>query len=236
MTETVVFLPDQMCDARLFGPQIADLSRDQAVMTAPITLGDRIEEIASSLLDLAPTRFALVGHGMGGIVAMEVYRRAPERVTRLALVGTTPLAETPQVAALRDPQMIRARAGRFEEVLAETFAQGDLAPGPHRREVLALVLDMARELGTEVFVRQSRALQRRRDQQGTLRRINVPTLILCGAVDTLYPVKRHSFMAEMIPKADLRVIDDAGRMPTLEQPEAVTLALRDWLAQPLLLR
>ncbi|WP_417208105.1 alpha/beta fold hydrolase [Antarctobacter sp.] len=236
MTETLVFLPEQMSDARLYGPQIAEMSRDQAVMIAPITQGDRIEEIASTLLDLVPTRFALVGHGMGGIVAMEVYRRAPDRVTRLALMGTTPLAETPQVAALRDPQMIRARAGRFDAVLAEEFRLADLAPGPHQREVLALVLEMARGLGPEVFVRQSRAMQRRRDQQGTLRRINVPTLVLCGAEDRLYPVKRHSFMAEMIPKAELRVIEDAGHMPMLEQPEAVTDALLGWLAQPLLLR
>lgn len=236
MTETVVFLPGLMCDARLFGPQIADLSRDHAVMVAPITQGERIEEIASALLDLAPSRFALAGQGMGGIVAMELYRRAPERVTRLALMDTTPLPETSQIAAMRDPQIIRARSGRLEEVLAEELRLNDLAPGPHQRDVRALVLDMARGLGAEVFARQSRAMQRRRDQQGTLRRINVPTLVLCGAEDARYPIKRHSFMAEMIPKADLRVVDGAGHMPTLDQPEAVTQALRDWLAQPLLLR
>ena len=236
MTETVVFLPDQMCDARLYGPQISDLSRDHAVMCAPISEGSRIEEIASGLLDLAPTRFALAGHGMGGIVAMEVYRRAPDRVTRLALMDTTPLPETPQIAALRDPQIIRARSGRLEDVLCDRFPLSDLAPGAYQRDVHALVMDMARGLGANVFVSQSRAMQRRRDQQSTLRRITVPTLVMCGEYDPIYPIKRHSFMAEMIPKADLRVIDGAGRMPTLEQAEAVTAALRDWLAQPLLLR
>jgi pimeloyl-ACP methyl ester carboxylesterase len=236
MPETVVFLPGLMCDARLFGPQIADLSRDHAVMIAPITQGDRIEEIASSVLDMAPRRFALAGLSMGGIVAMEIYRRAPDRVTRLALMDTNPMSETPQVAAQRDPQIIRARSGKLDAVMSEELKPNYLAPGPNRAEILALVMDMARGLGVEVFTRQSRALQRRRDQQGTLRRINVPTLVLCGAQDALCPVKRHVFMAEMIPKAELRVIEEAGHLPTLEQPEETTQALRDWLAAPLLLR
>jgi pimeloyl-ACP methyl ester carboxylesterase len=207
MPETVVFLPGLMCDARLFGPQIADLSRDHAVMTAPITQGERIEEIASSVLDMAPNR-----------------------------LDTNPLAETPQVAAMRDPQIIRARAGKLDEVMAEELKPNYLVPGPHRKEILELVMDMARGLGAEVFIRQSRALQRRRDQQSTLRRISVPTLVLCGEEDALCPVKRHVFMAEMIPKAQLTVIEGAGHLPPLERPEETTRALRDWLSAPLLLR
>ncbi len=236
MPEPVVFLPGLMCDARLFGPQIADLSRDHAVMTAPITGGERIEEIASTVLDMMPRRCALAGLSMGGIVAMEIYRRAPDRVTRLALMDTNPLAETPPVAAQREPQILRARAGRLDDVMSEELKPNYLAAGPHRGEILALVMDMARGLGVEVFVRQSRALQRRRDQQATLRRIDVPTLVLCGAEDTLCPIKRHVFMAEMIPRADLRVIEGAGHLPTLERPEETTRALRDWLSAPLMLR
>ncbi|MGB0797796.1 MAG: alpha/beta fold hydrolase, partial [Planktomarina sp.] len=76
-SEPIVFLPGMMCDARLFAPQIDSLSADRAVMVAPIHLGERIEEIASSVLDAAPARFALAGLSMGGIVAMEVFRRAP---------------------------------------------------------------------------------------------------------------------------------------------------------------
>ena len=236
MPETVVFLPEMMCDARLFGPQIADLSRDHAVMVAPVTQGERIEEIASNVLDMAPRRFALAGLGFGGIVAMELYRRAPDRVTRLALMATHSMADPPQAAASRDPRIIRARMGRLREVLAEEFPASCLAPGPWRKEVLELVAEMGLGLGIETYIRQVRALQRRRDQQGTLRRIGVPTLVLCGAADTLCPVKRHAFMAEMIPKATLAVIEDAGHLPVLEQPDEVTRALRDWLAQPLLLR
>ena len=236
MREPVVFLPAMMCDARLFGPLIADLSRDHAVMTAPITHGERIEEIASGLLDVLPKRFALAGLGIGGIVALEVIRRAPDRVSRLALMDTTPLADTPQQAAARDPLIIRARTGKLSEVMAEEIKQSDLAMSPHRTEILALVADMAQGLGPDCYVRQARAMQRRRDQQTTLRKIAVPTQIICGVQDVIWPLKRHTFLAELIPGATLSVIDDAGHLPPLEQPEKVVEVLREWLRQPLVLR
>ena len=225
-----------MCDARLFGPQIAELSSEYTVTVAPVTRGERIEEIASGLLDELPHRFALAGLSMGGIVAMEILRRAPDRVTRLALMDTNPLAETPAVAAGREPQMVRVKAGRLREVMRDEMKPNYLAPGPYRNEVLDLVMDMAEALGKDVFLRQSRALQRRRDQQSTLRKCKVPTLILCGEYDALCPVKRHTFMAELIPYAELRILTDAGHLPTLERPDATTAALRDWLAMPLVLR
>jgi pimeloyl-ACP methyl ester carboxylesterase len=236
MAEPVVFLPGMMCDARLFGPQIAALSPDYSVMVSPVTRGERIEEIASGLLDELPTRFALVGLSMGGIVAMELLRRAPERITRLALLDTNPLAETPQVAAAREPQIVKVRAGRMLDVMRDEMKPNYLAPGPYRGEILDLVMDMAQSLGPEVFVRQSRALQRRRDQQSTLRKCRVPTLILCGAHDALCPVKRHTFMAELIHGAELRVLEHAGHLPTLEMPDETTDALRTWMRQPLYLR
>ena len=236
MAEPIVFLPGMMCDARLFGPQIAELSSEYSVMVGPVTRGERIEEIASGLLDELPGRFALAGLSMGGIVAMELLRRAPDRITRLALMDTNPLAETPQVAANREPQIVKVRAGRMEDVMREEMKPNYLAPGPFRNEILDLVMDMAHTLGPEVFIRQSRALQRRRDQQGTLRKCKVPTLVLCGAHDALCPVKRHTFMAELIPGAELKVIENAGHLPTLEAPAETTQALRDWLKQPLILR
>ena len=232
MGEALVLLPGMMCDARLFGPQIAELSADTAVMAAPVTHGERIEEIASKLLDLLPKRFALAGLSMGGIVAMEILRRAPDRVTRLALMDTNPLPETPVVAANREPQIVKARSGRMLEVMREEMKPNYLAPGPNRADVLDLVMDMAERLGPEVFIRQSRALQRRKDQQATLARCKVPTLILCGAHDALCPIKRHEFMAELIPNADLVVLENAGHLPTLEQPDQTTDALRAWLKRP----
>jgi pimeloyl-ACP methyl ester carboxylesterase len=95
---------------------------------------------------------------------------------------------------------------------------------------------MGRSLGAETFVAQSRAMQRRPDQQKTLRDCRVPALVLCGAHDSVVPVRRHETMAELIPGAVLKVIEDAGHLPPLEQPEATTEALREWLAAPLVLR
>jgi len=236
MAEPLVFLPGLMCDARLFGPQIAELSSEFSIMVSPVTRGERIEEIASGLLDELPARFALAGLSMGGIVAMELLRRAPDRVSRLALLDTSPLAETPQAAAAREPQIVKARAGRLHQVIRDEMLPSYLGPGPFRNEISELVLDMADALGPDTFVRQSRALQRRRDQQGTLRKCRAPTLVLCGAHDALCPVKRHTFMAELIHGAELRVLDTAGHLPTLEAPAETTQALRDWMRQPLILR
>jgi pimeloyl-ACP methyl ester carboxylesterase len=236
MPDPLVLLPGMMCDARLFGPQIDELSSDIAIMAAPITKGDTIEEIAKIVLDQLPDRFSLAGLSMGGIVAMEVLHRAPERVTRIALLDTNPLAETPAVAANREPQIVKVRAGRLVEVMRDEMKPNYLAPGPRRTEVLELVMDMAQTLGADVFIRQSRALQRRKDQQAVLRNCKVPALVLCGKHDQLCPVRRHETMAELIPNATLKVLDGAGHLPTLEQPAETTAALREWLGLPLVLR
>ena len=132
MIEPLVLLPAMMCDARLFADQVTALSRDRAVMVAPITQGERVEEIASNLIDQLPQRFALLGLSMGGIVAMEVLRRVPDRVSRLCLMDCSPLAETPAEAAAREPLIVRARAGRLEEALQGAMPADHLAPGAGR--------------------------------------------------------------------------------------------------------
>lgn len=236
MTEPLVFLPGMMCDARLFEPQIRAFSATHPVMIAPITKGQRMEEIASNLITALPQKFALVGLSMGGIVAMEILRRAPDRVTRIALMDTNCLAETPQVAANREPQIVKVRSGKLSEVMRDELKPAYLAPGPRRPQVLQTVMEMAHTLGPDVFVNQSRALQRRRDQQATLRKIHQPALVLCGAHDLLCPIKRHTFMAELIPHARLVVLDDAGHLPTLETPDETNDALWDWMHQPYVLR
>lgn len=236
MREPLILLPGLMCDARVFLSQIVALSAEGPVTVSPLTRGERIDEMASDLLTGAPQRFALAGMGLGGMVALEVLRRAPDRVTRIALLDTDPLAETPQQAAERDPLMIRVKAGKLDEVMDTLVPSEALAPTPWRLEVRAQVREMARALGPEVFLRQMRALQRRRDQQGTLRRAKVPMLILCGARDPVYPVRRHSFMAELVQGSVLTVVEDAGLLPTLEQPDVVTKALQGWMRAPYVLR
>ena len=162
--EPIVFLPGMMCDARLFAPQINGLSHERAVMVAPVHLGERIEEIASTILDMTPRRFALCGLSLGGMVAMEIIRRARDRVSRLCLMDTNPVSKTPVRAAEREPQIIAARTGRLEEIMREDLVPHYLAKTPFKAHILELMVDMALSLGPEVFVRQSRALQKRRDQ------------------------------------------------------------------------
>lgn len=233
MTEPLLLLPGMMCDARVFLPQIVALSRGRAVQVGNTTDGDAVEDIAAQVLDTAPPRFALAGHGMGGIVAMEILRVAPERVTRLALIDTNAQSETPLVAAAREAQIVKARAGRLEDAIRDGVKAGDLAPGPRNAGVLKLLMDMALQIGPEVYIRQCRLMQRRADQQKTLRMARLPVLVLCGRHDQITPVRRHEFIATLMSHARLEVIEDAGHFPSLESPEATTAHLRDWLDQPL---
>lgn len=236
MAEPLVLLPEGMCDARLFLHQIAAFSHERVVHIAPLATGETIEEIAESVLATAPDKFALAGLGMGGVVALEIQRRASGRVTRLALLDTNSQSETPVIAAAREAQIVKAKAGRLQDVMREDLLPDYLAPGSQRSEILALVMEMALDIGADVYLRQSRALQRRPDQQKTLRLLKVPTLVLCGVHDALTPIRHHEFMAALIPYAQLEIIPDAGHLPTLEQPDETNRHLRNWLAQPLVLR
>ncbi|MFT7135876.1 MAG: pimeloyl-ACP methyl ester carboxylesterase, partial [Akkermansiaceae bacterium] len=177
MAEPLVFLPGLMCDARVFWPQIAELSATTAVTVAPITQGERIDEIASGLLDILPMKFALAGLGLGGMVALEIVRRAPNRVTRLALMDTSPMAGTPQASAMRELLIVKAKSGRLDDVMRSEIPLAALAQGPSRGAVMEILLDMADTLGVEVYLKQARALQRARDQQAVLRKLRCPTLV-----------------------------------------------------------
>tara|TARA_R110002073_G_scaffold195324_1_gene354390 strand:- start:192 stop:995 length:804 start_codon:yes stop_codon:yes gene_type:complete len=236
MIEPLVMIPPMLCDARVYYAQLAALSGELPITFVPITRGERIEEMASAILSWLPNKFALAGMGMGGMVAMEILRRAPDRVTRVAFISTNAQADSPEVSALREPLIVAAKTGRFDDAVRGELKPSWLAPGPYRADVMSLVSDMARALGPDAYVRQSRAMQRRKDQQDILRRIKQPALVMCGAHDGLNTVRRHEFIAELIPYARLEIIDDAGHLPTLENPGAVTRALRAWLKQPLVLR
>jgi len=225
----ILFLPGMMCDARLFGPQFDALSGRYTIQAAPIGADETIGEIAAGVLAEAPPRFCLAGLSMGGIVAMEILRQAPERVVRLALMDTNPLAESAEMKAKRGPQIEAARSGRLRAVMREEMKPNYLFNGPDKQRILDLCMDMATDLGPGVFVRQSLALRERRDYGETLKQVTCPTLILCGRHDALCPVERHELMVDLIPGARLEIIEDAGHLPTLEQPEETNTALIRWL-------
>ncbi|SPH18204.1 Pimeloyl-[acyl-carrier protein] methyl ester esterase [Defluviimonas aquaemixtae] len=225
----LVLLPGMMCDGRLFAPQIAALGRGRALQLAPVSNHDTMAALAEDALAHAPPRFALAGLSMGGIVAMEVMARAPERVERLALLDTNPRAELPDVQARRGPQMEKVKAGRLREVMRDEMKPNYLIDGPAKEAVMDLCMEMALDLGPGVFHRQSIALRDRPDRQGVLRQVRVPTLVLCGREDRLCPVERHELIHELIPGSRLEIIDGAAHMPTLEQPDKTTAALARWL-------
>jgi len=230
MTEPLLLLPGMMCDGRLFGPQAKAIAAERDVVHGDITGAADMGTLARQVLVAAPRRFALAGLSMGGIVAMEVIRQAPERVTRLALLDTNPRAELPEVQARRGPQIEAVRSGGLERVMREELKPNYLTEGPRHDEILDLCMAMALSLGSEVFERQSIALRDRPDQQESLRGVKVPTLILCGRQDALCPVERHERMHDLIAGSRLVIVEEAGHMPTLERPGAVTEALSGWLA------
>lgn len=225
----LVFLPGMMCDARLFGPQTAYFSGRRVVHHAPISGADSIQALAAEVLAQAPERFALAGLSMGGIVAMEVLRQAPGRVERIALLDTNPLAEADVIKARRGPQIDKARSGRMAEVMRDEMKPNYLADGVGKPALLDLCMEMALDLGSEVFIRQSIALRDRPDQSETLRGFDGPALVLCGRHDALCPVVRHELMAGLLPNATLVIIEGAGHMPTLEKPNETNAALERWL-------
>ena len=225
----LILLPGMMCDARLFGPQIEALSGCHPLMTLPIGGHDNMAALAAEALSLSPERFALAGLSMGGILAMEILRQAPERVAGIALLDTNPLAELPQVQTRRAPQIAAARAGELRRVMRDEMKPNYLTDGPNRGAILDLCMAMAMDLGPEVFVNQSIALRDRQDQTDTLRAYNGPSLVLCGRDDALCPVERHELMHDLMPQSTLEIIDGSGHLPTLEQPEKTTAALSRWL-------
>ena len=222
-------VPGMMCDERIFSPQIEELSQNLEVTIADISNFSSVSELASDVLKKAPKSFSLLGHSMGGIVAMEIYSQEPKRIEKLILMDTNPKAELEEVKLKREPQIKEVNKGKLLEVMRDEMKPNYLAESENKRSVLNVCMDMALTLGPDVFINQSRALQSRLDQQNTIQSIKIPVLIMCGSEDKLCPVERHEMMHNMISDSDLIIINNAGHMPTLEQPRETTEVLKEWL-------
>nr|WP_306269010.1 alpha/beta fold hydrolase [Pararhizobium sp. IMCC3301] len=231
--EILLFLPGMMCDARLFAPQLAAFEPVCDVRVAALTGAASVTQLADQILqDLPDRNLNLAGLSMGGIVAMEMARLAPQRIARLALLDTNHLADAPERRQIRDTQIAAVRGGALRQVIVEEMKPNYLA-ARHRdnKQLLALLIDMAMGLGRDVFVDQSLALRDRPDQTGTLMAVLAPTLILHGVEDTLCTPQRHLEMAALVKTAQLVPVPDAGHITPLENPGAVNAALSDWLAR-----
>ncbi|MGI9270255.1 MAG: alpha/beta fold hydrolase [Woeseiaceae bacterium] len=228
--QNLLLLPGMMCDSRQWAPQVQDISLP--IFHADTSSANNFVDMAAAVLAQAPAKFAIAGLSMGGILAFEIWRQAPDRVTHLALLDTNPHAESAERQTLRLEEIKTAAAGGLREMAIESLKPLYLAKAHLNDDALLnTILDMAMDLGPDVFRTQSLALRNRVDSVQTLVTISCPTLVMCGDEDLLCPVAYHDLMAAKIPNANLQIIDNCGHLSTLEQPQVVSDGLVKLLAQ-----
>ena len=233
----VVLLPGLLCDRAVWELQIAVLSQRYDCLAADYGSADSLAAMAQSVLESAPATFSLAGHSMGGRVALEVMRRAPRRVSRLALLDTgyqaRPEGEAGEAETRKRHRLLDLASSQGMRVMGREWIQGMVHPDRLRdAPLLESILAMIERKTPGIFAAQVRALLSRPSAEAVLRAIDCPTLVLCGRQDSWSPLERHEQMAGMIPGASLAVIEGSGHMVTLERPEAIKSALGSWLAGP----
>ena len=227
---SVVFLPGTLCDARLFAPQVAALASAGWEGGESRTLnydGFRDWDAWSDwALSVLPERFAAVGLSLGGIAAMVLLRRAPERITRLALLDTNPRPDTSESRTNRERDFARASEVGLERFILEEMIPRQLHPANRNNPALReTILRMALDAGMDKWREQLDLASSRPDSRPHLREHRGPTLIGCGEGDVICPPETHREMAELIPDSSLRLFPQSGHLPTLESPSAVNDAL-----------
>lgn len=229
----LVLLPGLLCDAALWTPQSEGLADIADFFIADLTEQASIEEMAAAVLRDSPWRdFALAGLSMGGYVAMEIMRQAPNRVRRLALLDTRARGEMPEETERRRALMALAQSGRnftpvTNRMLPFLVHESRVKDVP----LVTVIREMAERTGIESYLRQQTAIIARSDYRPALPSIACPTLVMCGRQDRLTPLENSEQIAAAIPGARLVVLEDCGHMSTLERPEIVNEALREWLMQ-----
>ena len=234
MKPTLILLPGLVCDAAVWAPQVQALSARMNCHVVDYGLRDSLTEMAQHVLETAPVAgFALAGHSMGGRVALEVMRLAPERVHHLALLdtGTHPLPEGGAGARERAGRMglLQTAERKGMRAMAEQWAQPMVHPSRHGTPLFESVLSMLERSSAEHYAAQINALLNRPDAAPVLAGIACPTLVLTGREDLWSPPEQHERMAAQIKGARLCIVEQCGHMSTLEQPDAVNAAFQLWL-------
>jgi pimeloyl-ACP methyl ester carboxylesterase len=226
----ILLVPGLGGSPRIYAPVVPQLWRFGPVTVANHIRHDNLGAIARRVLAEAPPRFALAGHSMGGYIALEILRQAPDRVAKLALINTQARPDTPEARDRRRVLIARVQAGHYHDLLDELF------PGfvhPSRQEhadLRRIVHEMGDDVGADGFIRQQTAIMSRMDSRPTLAMITCPTLVLTGDEDNTIPNAMSVEMAEGIRGARLVIIPECGHLSQLEQPPAVAAALATWLA------
>lgn len=227
----LILLPGLLCDTALWRGQVDDLADIAAPSVADMTRDDSVAAMARRVLAAAPPRFALAGLSMGGYVAQEIMRQAPERVERLALLDTSARADTAEQTARRRGLIELAEKGEFRGVtprLLPVFLH------PSRLEDAALtgaVRAMTERVGKDAFLRQQNAIMARPDSRPSLAAIQCPTLVLCGRDDQLTPLELSEEIAALIRGARLAIVENCGHLSTMERPWEVSVLMRQWLTE-----
>lgn len=225
----LVFLPGLLCDERLWRDHADSLSDIADPSITDLTLDDSVSAMARRTLAAAPDRFAIAALSMGGYVAFEILRQAPERVTRLALFDTSAAPDEPDRIAQREAGIASLKVGRFAGVttrLLPRLVHASHIEGPVAAEVKA----MAARVGGEAFLRQQRAILGRPDSRPLLKHISVPTLVAVGDSDVVTPQRHALEIHRGITGSRFHIFSNCGHMPALEQPEETSVVLRQWLA------
>ena len=230
-TMPILLVPGLVSSPRIFAPVEPALWRFGPVTVANHIRDDNMGAIARRILAEAPPRFALAGHSMGGYIAFEIMRQAPDRVAKLALINTQARPDTPEATSRRRGMMERALGGQYHAVLDELFP-GFVHPSRHEDASLRqLVHDMGDDVGVEGFVRQQMAVIGRVDSRPSLAWIKCPTLVLSGDEDNTIPNSLSQEMADNIHGARLVILTHCGHLPQVEQPQATAAALAEWLSK-----
>lgn len=223
-----VLIPGLYATPRLFAAQLPALWRHGAVTVADHTRGATFAEVAANVLEASPPRFALAGLSMGGALALEIVRQAPERVERLALLSSFSTADTETAKGFRRAALEELRAGRLDALVEASFA-GLVHPSrAGDQDLLAIMQDMLRDTGAEAAVNEVETYMNRPDARSVLATIDVPTLVLIGDSDQIVPPPHARENAAAIPNARFVEIPECGHLSALEQPDALTAALVAW--------
>jgi pimeloyl-ACP methyl ester carboxylesterase len=228
-TMPILLVPGLVSSPRIFAPVIPALWWYGPVTVANHIRDDNIGAIARRILAEAPPRFALAGHSMGGYVAFEIMRQAPERVAKLALIDTQAGPDTPEASERRRDSIARTRDGGLHGLIDELFPLLVHKSRIDDAGLRQLIHDMADDVRAEGFINNQTAIMSRTDSRPTMAAIKCPTLVLTGDRDMLIPNTNSREIAEGIAGAKLVIIPDCGHCPQPERPQATADALVEWL-------